>query len=109
MFVALGAVRYVEQFDSLLDTLTVREMLLYTVELKSPHREPFQNKMDRVESVIAKLQLQVTFRQCKHPVFPSPRASISPLYRSDLCVLYCRSSATPNLLLALAMPCYFDA
>jgi len=49
---------YVEQFDSLLETLTVREMLLYTAELKSSHREPLQAKIDRVDSVMSKLQLE---------------------------------------------------
>ncbi len=34
-------------------------MLLYTVELKSSHRESRQAKIDRVDDVISKLQLEV--------------------------------------------------
>ncbi|PNH05918.1 ABC transporter G family member 18 [Tetrabaena socialis] len=35
---------YVEQFDTLLGELTVREMLLYTAELKRPTSEPLEEK-----------------------------------------------------------------
>lgn len=35
---------YVEQFDTLLDMLTVREMLMYTAELKRDKKEPASEK-----------------------------------------------------------------
>ena len=42
---------YVEQFDTLLAELTVREMLLYTAELKcSLKRSPLAKKKRRVDS-----------------------------------------------------------
>lgn len=53
---------YVEQFDSLLHSLTVREMLLYTAELKLNHRKPRKDKIARVDDVISKLQLE----RCQH-------------------------------------------
>ncbi|PNH05921.1 ABC transporter G family member 18 [Tetrabaena socialis] len=39
---------YVEQFDTLLGELTVREMLLYTAELKRPTSEPLEEKRREV-------------------------------------------------------------
>lgn len=49
---------YVEQFDTLLESLTVREMLIYTAELKKPVEEPFESKMEKVESLMRKLSLE---------------------------------------------------
>ncbi|KAK9904696.1 hypothetical protein WJX75_000743 [Coccomyxa subellipsoidea] len=48
---------YVEQFDTLLDNLTVYEMLAYTSELKNPMAEPFEKKRAKVEMVINQLGL----------------------------------------------------
>ncbi|CAK0783380.1 hypothetical protein CVIRNUC_006579 [Coccomyxa viridis] len=48
---------YVEQFDTLLDNLTVYEMLAYTAELKNPMKEPFEKKRAKVEMVIQQLGL----------------------------------------------------
>ncbi|KAK9808027.1 hypothetical protein WJX73_006051 [Symbiochloris irregularis] len=48
---------YVEQFDTLLDSLTVREMLLYTAELKDPSNVPFREKAARVDAVLSRLAL----------------------------------------------------
>lgn len=45
--------------DTLLDTLTVREMLGYTAELKCSHREPKAAKMARVDDLLEKLNLTV--------------------------------------------------
>ena len=47
------------QFDTLLDTLTVREMLMYTADLKSSHREAKADKVARVDDLIQKLNLEV--------------------------------------------------
>lgn len=48
---------YVEQFDTLLDILTVHEMLMYTAELKRPVSEPLESKRAEVEKLIEKLAL----------------------------------------------------
>ena len=48
---------YVEQFDTLLPELTVREMLLYTAELKCPRTEPLSDKRARVEQLLDTLAL----------------------------------------------------
>ena len=48
---------YVEQFDTLLGTLTVREMLLYTAELKRPRQEAFVSKAEAVDELMGKLAL----------------------------------------------------
>jgi len=48
---------YVEQFDTLLGVLTVRQMLLYQAELKCSRRESFAKKKDRVERVLEELGL----------------------------------------------------
>jgi len=48
---------YVEQFDTLLGVLTVRQMLLYQAELKCSRSEPLKAKKERVESVIQDLGL----------------------------------------------------
>lgn len=39
---------YVEQFDTLLGDLTVREMFMYTAELKRPMEEPLADKRREV-------------------------------------------------------------
>ncbi|KAI3436016.1 hypothetical protein D9Q98_002073 [Chlorella vulgaris] len=43
---------YVEQFDTLLGSLTVHEMLMYTAELKRPVSEGYQDKLSVVEELI---------------------------------------------------------
>ena len=43
--------------DTLLDNLTVREMLLYTAELKNPSSVPLQAKAARVDAVLSQLAL----------------------------------------------------
>jgi len=48
---------YVEQFDNLVEDLTVEQMLMYTAELKLPEL-PKDEKEARVEEVIQLLQLQ---------------------------------------------------
>lgn len=48
---------YVEQFDTLLDMLTVEEMLMYTAELKRPVEEPLGDKRAEVERLLEKLAL----------------------------------------------------
>eukprot|EP01024_Parvocaulis_polyphysoides_P058991 TRINITY_DN6370_c0_g1_i6.p1 TRINITY_DN6370_c0_g1~~TRINITY_DN6370_c0_g1_i6.p1 ORF type:complete len:630 (+),score=106.23 TRINITY_DN6370_c0_g1_i6:31-1920(+) len=50
---------YVEQFDTLLGVLTVREMLLYTAEMKRSVEESYENKVRVVDDVISKLALTV--------------------------------------------------
>ncbi|GIM04796.1 hypothetical protein Vretimale_9300 [Volvox reticuliferus] len=44
--------------DTLVDTLTVYEMLLYTAELKRPLSEPLTSKREAVESLVARLALE---------------------------------------------------
>lgn len=48
---------YVEQFDTLLDNLTVYEMLLYTAELKNPMTTPHADRVARVNAVVDQLAL----------------------------------------------------
>ncbi|GMH35776.1 hypothetical protein BSKO_03644 [Bryopsis sp. KO-2023] len=48
---------YVEQFDTLLDILTVYEMLMYTAELKRPVSEPIATKREEVNKLLDKLAL----------------------------------------------------
>eukprot|EP00227_Mantoniella_beaufortii_P007206 CAMPEP_0197606508 /NCGR_PEP_ID=MMETSP1326-20131121/45194_1 /TAXON_ID=1155430 /ORGANISM="Genus nov. species nov., Strain RCC2288" /LENGTH=625 /DNA_ID=CAMNT_0043174433 /DNA_START=168 /DNA_END=2045 /DNA_ORIENTATION=- len=48
---------YVEQFDTLIAALTVREMLLYTAELKRPREELFTDKEKEVDKLIKELGL----------------------------------------------------
>ena len=43
------------QFDTLLGDLTVREMLLYTAELKRPTSEPLADKRDAVRQEIQRV------------------------------------------------------
>ena len=49
---------YVEQFDTLVDNLTVREMLKYTAMMKLPTSKPTSEKYDAVERIIEKLNLE---------------------------------------------------
>lgn len=49
---------YVEQFDTLVDNLTVREMLRYTAAMKLPRTHSRDEKDDRVEAIIAKMSLE---------------------------------------------------
>ena len=48
---------YVEQFDTLLDILTVEEMLMYTAELKRPLQESLDTKRAAVEELLDLLAL----------------------------------------------------
>jgi ABC-type multidrug transport system ATPase subunit len=50
-------VAYVEESDTLLPSLTVRELLLYTAELKRPRDESFHCKEDAVDSLLDRLEL----------------------------------------------------
>ncbi len=56
--VHVAAAGYVEQFDTLLPELTVREMLLYTAELKCEMSEPLSKKRARVDQLLELLALQ---------------------------------------------------
>ena len=51
-------VGYVEQHDTLVDTLTVREMLLYTAALKRPLSESTAAKKAAAEALLGKLGLE---------------------------------------------------
>lgn len=53
-----GRAGYVEQFDTLLAELTVREMLLYTAELKCSLSESLAKKKRRVDSLLETLALE---------------------------------------------------
>jgi ATP-binding cassette subfamily G (WHITE) protein 2 len=46
------------QFDTLVDSLTVYEMLMYTAELKRPLSEPIASKRAAVERLVAQLALE---------------------------------------------------
>eukprot|EP00891_Asterochloris_glomerata_P001938 jgi/Astpho2/1938/gw1.00038.347.1_t len=59
---------YVEQADTLLPVLTVREMLLYTFELKNKKAEPQVSPCGGVDDLISKLALQ----SCQNTVIGSP-------------------------------------
>ena len=59
---------YVEQFDTLVDTLTVVEMLMYTAELKRPSSEPHANKEKEVEYLVRSLGLE----KCRSVVIGNP-------------------------------------
>ena len=48
---------YVEQFDTLISALTVREMLCYTAELKRPMSEPLAEKEAAVDKLLHELGL----------------------------------------------------
>lgn len=50
---------YVEQFDTLLGNLTVRENLLYTAELKARVDLPYDEKKARVDRSLEQLGLEV--------------------------------------------------
>mmetsp|Transcript_19576 Transcript_19576/g.37759 ORF Transcript_19576/g.37759 Transcript_19576/m.37759 type:complete len:449 (+) Transcript_19576:102-1448(+) len=49
---------YVEQFDTLVGTLTVRDMLLYTAELKRPQSEAWALKVEMVDNILKELGLE---------------------------------------------------
>ncbi|KAL4431462.1 hypothetical protein ABPG75_006718 [Micractinium tetrahymenae] len=49
---------YVEQFDTLLGTLTVEEMLMYTADLKRPMHQSRQDKQAAVDELIDVLALE---------------------------------------------------
>ncbi|KAF8057935.1 ABCG31 [Scenedesmus sp. PABB004] len=51
------AAGYVEQFDTLLDSLTCEEMLSYTAALKRPRREPLATKQAAVRGLLRRLGL----------------------------------------------------
>ena len=59
---------YVEQFDTLVDSLTVVEMLMYTAELKRPGSEPYANKTKEVEFLIKNLGLT----KCRTVIIGNP-------------------------------------
>ncbi len=61
---------YVEQFDTLLGDLTVREMLLYTAELKRPVSESLQEKKEKVGACVGVAQGAL------NPAGPSPHARV---------------------------------
>jgi len=63
-----NAVGYVEQFDTLVGELTVRDMLMYTAALRLPTTMTTAEKKTRVDEVIATLGLAV----CEHTVIGSP-------------------------------------
>ena len=63
-------VGYVEQFDTLVPILTVKEMLRYTVELKLDLHTSPEEKMSRVERVIDALAL----RECQDVLIGSQMA-----------------------------------
>ena len=54
----MRAAGYVEQFDTLLAELTVREMLLYTAELKCSLKESLAKKKRRVDQLLETLALE---------------------------------------------------
>lgn len=62
--------RYVEQFDTLLGTLTVEEMLMYTAELKCPMSEPRADKKERVEALLMDLGLDVRSKALDSVLIP---------------------------------------
>lgn len=61
---------YVEQFDTLLDILTVEEMLMYTAELKRPISQPAAEKQAAVEELLDVLALNT----CRSVRIGSPLA-----------------------------------
>ena len=66
--------RYVEQFDTLLGTLTVEEMLMYTAELKCPMSEPIAEKRMRVQKLLTDLGLEVCPIPWTQQIYPIPFA-----------------------------------
>ncbi len=67
--------------DTLLDNLTVYEMLAYTSELKNPMSEPFEKKRAKVEMVINQLGLN----GCRGVRIGNPLArGISGIYSTTL-------------------------
>jgi ABC-type multidrug transport system ATPase subunit len=61
---------YVEQSDTLLDILTVEEMLMYTAELKRSESEPESSKKGAVEEILGVLALD----SCRDVLIGSPLA-----------------------------------
>jgi ATP-binding cassette subfamily G (WHITE) protein 2 len=61
---------YVEQFDTLLDILTVEEMMKYTADLKRPTTEPASQKAAAVEEILELLALKT----CRNVRIGSPLA-----------------------------------
>ncbi|KAL6759459.1 P-loop containing nucleoside triphosphate hydrolase protein [Haematococcus lacustris] len=49
---------YVEQFDTLIGSLTVNEMLMYTAEMKRNRLEPLSSKQALVDRLLGKLALE---------------------------------------------------
>ncbi|KAL6760323.1 P-loop containing nucleoside triphosphate hydrolase protein [Haematococcus lacustris] len=49
---------YVEQFDTLIGSLTVNEMLMYTAEMKRNRLEPLSSKQAAVDRLLGKLALE---------------------------------------------------
>lgn len=62
------SVGYVEQFDTLVGELTVRQMLMYTAELRLPTTLTTAEKLTRVDETIAKLGLN----KCEDTVIGNP-------------------------------------
>ena len=62
------SIGYVEQFDTLVGELTVKQMLMYTAELRLPTTLSAADKLSRVDEVISKLGLGV----CENTVIGSP-------------------------------------
>ena len=60
-------VGYVEQFDTLVGELTVEQMLAYTAALKLPSSTTSEERRERVNEVITRLDLEV----CRHTVIGS--------------------------------------
>ena len=60
-------VGYVEQFDTLVGELTVEQMLEYTAALKLPASTTAEERRERVDEVIARLDLD----KCRHTVIGS--------------------------------------
>jgi ATP-binding cassette, subfamily G (WHITE), member 2 len=85
---------YVEQFDTLLDILTVREMLLYTAEMKRPVAEPLAKKEAVVDHLIDVLGLD----SCKDTRIGNALnryVSREPYKHTDA-ALRCRSTGSAN-------------
>lgn len=61
---------YVEQFDTLLGTLTVEEMLMYTAQLKREMSEPWGEKQEAVDELLEVMALQ----SCRSVLIGNPMA-----------------------------------
>ena len=91
---------YVEQFDTLVDILTVREMLLYIAEIKHPVDEPLSTKEAIVDKYIDVLGLEVCKdtkignslnRCCSGEGWPSVAI---PIWASLCCLIFRRTYTT---------------